>query len=113
MILSQKFPSSKMGSNYFVGYEKDVKVTPMYVFLLKLSGCVKNVNDAKNICFYLSDPKFNDKYLQANIKSYNKKITTTFQGRVPNAGRKCICLSSIIIDSFVKSSKNCYPLKSK
>ena len=70
-----------------------------------MSGYVKNVNDAMTICVYHSDAVFNSKYLKTNIKSHDNKITITFHGKVPNEGRKCICLSAIVTDSIFKSNK--------
>ena len=45
----------------------------MYILVPKMSGYVRNFNDAMKICFYHSDPEFNNKYLKTNIKSYDNK----------------------------------------
>ena len=51
-------------------------------------------------------PVFDNKYLKTKIKSYQGRITTNFNSKVPEAGSKWICLSLTVIDSVFKSGKN-------
>ena len=58
-----------------------------------------------------SEPVYNEKYLEAEIKSYNGKINTNFHNnKIPKEGSKFICLSVIFIDSIFRAGKN-YMLK--
>ena len=57
-----------------------------------------------------SKPVYNEKYLQAKIKSYNGKINTNFHHKkIPREGSQFICLSVILINSVFKTGKNYYP----
>ena len=52
----------------------------------------------------------NEKYLKAKIKSYNGKINTNLHNnKIPKEGSQFICLSVILIDSVLRTSKNFYP----
>ena len=46
-----------------------------------------------------SEPVYNEKYLRAKIKSYNKKINSNYyNNKIPKEDSKFICLSVILID---------------
>ena len=53
-----------------------------------------------------SKPVFSEKYVEIEMKSYNKKNNNT--GKVPMKGFKYLCLSATVLDSVLKSSKNYY-----
>ena len=98
MLIFDDFPCTKMSSKYFVGYNNNEKVTPLCIWLPKMSGYLKNIdvlmfflvedeNYWKNMIKYEevmkrkkfdSGPVFSDKYLKTKVKSYNNKITTSF-----------------------------------
>ena len=47
-----------------------------------------------------SEPVYNEKYLRAKMKSYNKKINSNYyDNKIPKEDSKCMCLSVILIDS--------------
>ena len=50
--MSGKCPSAKKGSMYFVDYKNNKKVTPLCDLLQKISGHVKNSENAKTMCFW-------------------------------------------------------------
>ena len=55
-------------------------------------------------------PVYNEKNLKTKIKSYNGKINTSFHNnKIPKEGSQLICLSVILIDSFLRLGKNYYP----
>ena len=94
----------KKGFKYFIGYKDARKIKPLCIFLLKMSAYRKDFNETKSLPFlikedkllekyneiwekvqniikkeFVSEPVYNEKYLKAKIKSYNKKINTNFQ----------------------------------
>ena len=57
-----------------------------------------------------SEPMYNEKYLEANVKSYNEKINTNFHNnKILKESSQFICLSVILIDSVFRTGKNYYP----
>ena len=59
---------------------------------------------------FVGEPVCNKKYLEAKIKSYNRKIKTNFSyNKIPKEGFQFICLSVILIDSDFGTGKNYYP----
>ena len=57
-----------------------------------------------------SEPMYNEKYLEANVKSYNGKINTNFHNnKILKESSQFICLSVILIDSVFRTGKNYYP----
>ena len=59
---------------------------------------------------FIVEPVYNDKYLKAEIKSYNGKINTNFHdNKITKEGSNLICLSVILIESVSRTGKNYYP----
>ena len=59
---------------------------------------------------FIVEPVYNDKYLKAEIKSYNGKINTNFHdNKITKEGSNLICLSVILIESVFRTGKNYYP----
>ena len=59
-----------------------------------------------------SEPVYgdNDKYIKTNIKVYEDRVNTNFQGKkVPKENASCRCLSLTILDSVIRVNKKCYP----
>ena len=57
-----------------------------------------------------SEPVYNEKYLKANVKSYNGKINRNFcNNKIPKEGSQFIFLSVILYDSIFRTGKNYYP----
>ena len=97
-------------------YRKDFDEIKYISFLIKTDELLKKWNGiwekVKNSLrreFY-SEPVYNDKYLKAEIKSYNGKINTNFlDNKITKEGSNFICLSVILIDSVFITGKNHYP----
>ena len=57
-----------------------------------------------------SEPVYNEKYLKAEIKSYNGKSNTNFHNnKILKEGSQFICLSITLINSVFRTGKNYYP----
>ena len=56
-----------------------------------------------------NEPVNNEKYLKIEIKTYDGKINTNFQGdKLPKEGSHCIYLLAIMIDSVFGIGKSYY-----
>ena len=62
IVISDELSCTKNDFKYFVSYEKNEEVTPFSVLLPKMSGYVKNVDDAKTMCFLIKNEKILVKY---------------------------------------------------
>ena len=108
---------------------------PLCRFLPKMSAYRIDFDETKQMSFFIEDdelfkkyneiqekvkssikkefsrkPVYNEKYLKAKIKSYNRKINTNFHNNeILREGSQFICLSVILIDSIFRISKNYYP----
>ena len=66
-------------------YRKDFNEAKSLPFLIKEDKLLEKYNEiwekVQNIIKkeFVSEPVYNEKYLKAKIKSYNKKINTNFQ----------------------------------
>ena len=57
-----------------------------------------------------SETGYKEKYLKAKIKSYKRKISTSFHNnKTPEEGYQFICLSVSLIDSVFRTDKTYYP----
>ena len=57
-----------------------------------------------------SETGYNEKYLKAKIKSYKRKISTSFHNnKIPEEGYQFIYLSVSLIDSVFRTNKTYYP----
>ena len=97
-------------------YRKDFDETKYMFFLIKSDELLEKHNEIwKKIQNSIkkkldSKPVYTEKYLKTKIKSYNGKIKTNFHNnKIPREGSQFICLSTILIDSFFRTSKNYYP----
>ena len=65
----------------------------------------------KNLIVNLfGEPVWDDKYIKTKIKSYGDRVLTNFQDKkVPKEGVSHKCLSLIMLDSVLKTSKKYYP----
>ena len=65
---------------------------------MKFDKKVKNIEKV-----FDSEPVYNEKYLEAKIKSYKKKIKTNFySNKIPREGSQFIGLPLILIDSVFR-----------
>ena len=79
--------------------------------LKKYTKIWKNVKNLLNIKFDI-EPVYgdNDKYIKTEIKIYDNNVNTNFHGKkIRKEKTACKCLSSIMLDSFVKVKKEYYP----
>ena len=68
----------------------------------KFKNCIKKEIDSESV--------YNEKYLNAKIKSYNRKINTNFHNnKIAKECRQFIYLPAILIDSAFRIGKNYYP----
>ena len=57
-----------------------------------------------------NEPVYNAKCVKAEIKSYIRKISTSFcNNKIPNEDSQFICLSVFLIDSVFRTGQNYYP----
>ena len=59
-----------------------------------------------------SNPVYNEKYIKAKTKFYNKKTNTNFRGNqieIPNESLECVCLSVILLDSVYRKDNKYFP----
>ena len=94
-------------------YRKDFDETKCTSFLIKNDKLLEKHNEiwgkVRNSVkreFYI-EPVYNEKYLEAKIKSYDRKININFHNnKIPKEGSQSICLSVILIDSVFRTGKN-------
>ena len=90
IIVSNNIFLGKKGFKYFIGYEDNDKVTPLYIMLPKMSGYRRNYNETKYMSFLVNEndllERFNeiwDKFSNTIKKgfdsepAYNKKYLKT------------------------------------
>ena len=135
IVVCNKISLGKKGFKYFVGYNNARKIRPLCMYLPKMSACRRDFDETKCTSFLIKDdkllekynevwekvknsikkkfdskPVYNEKYLEAKIKSYNGKINTDFlNDKIPKEDSQFILLSVISIDSVFRTSKNYYP----
>ena len=123
------------GFKYFIGYKDAKRFNPLCIILPKISAYRRDFGETKYMSFLIKDnellekhneiwekvknnlkkefdrePVYNEKYQQAKIKSCNGKINTNFHNnKIPKEDSQFICLSMIMINSVIKTSKNYYP----
>ena len=127
--------ANKISFKYFIGYKSDIGVVPLCIKLPPLSRYVKYFYGNKTMSFMVSDKKlltkyneildkiinllkkgfdsepfYDNKYIKRELKMYNTKIYTNFEGnKIPEEGMHCACLSVILLDSVVMTDKKYHP----
>ena len=103
-------------SHKMSAYRKDFDETKYLSFLIKDDNLLEKYSEiweqVKNSPKkdFDSEPVYNEKYLKANIKSYNGKTNTNFRdNKIPKEGSQLICLSVILTDSVFRTGKDYYP----
>ena len=99
----------------------------MFNALIVIRQCLSKVTDKKLLKNYIkiwekvsnlmyvkfdSEPFYgnNNKYIKTKIKIYKDIVNTNFQGKkVPKENASYKCLSLIMVDSVIKTSKEYYP----
>ena len=129
-----KYNSSK----YFIGYNDNDVIRPLYLFLSQTTGYInkfdknkitmslmikdiqllKNYNKIWKKIEKLMKIDFNtkttygddDKYIKTKIKTYADIIITNFHNKkIPKEKVPCKCLSIIMLDSVIESDEKYYP----
>ena len=121
---------------YFIGYNDDDIIRPLYIKLPQMIGYVKNFDSNKTMSLKVEDNKLlkkydkiweiisdllniefdsepvygdNDKYIKTKIKMFEDKVNTNFQGKdVPKEDAPYKCLSLIVLESVIRVSKKYY-----
>ena len=63
IVISDKFKHSDEGFKYFIGYQEDEIVKPLYIILPQMSGYIKYFeNDGKNMSSFVRNDNVLDKY---------------------------------------------------
>ena len=138
ILVSKKESYSKKNSlKYFIGYNGDDVIRPLFLRLPQMIGYVKHFVSNKTMSFTVSDKKLlkryttiwervsnlmnikfdsepvygdNNKYIKTKIKLYGDKINTNFQGKeTPEENASYKCLSLIMLDSVIRANKIYYP----
>ena len=125
---------------YIIGYN-DNTISPLQLFLPKMTGYLNIFKDGtRKMSFFTnnneflerytaiwekisnlvnkkfdSHPIYNNKYINAKIRSYNNDIITNFRNidnknnKLPEKIKLCKCVSLISLDSIIKINKKYYP----
>ena len=127
----------KNSLKYFIGYNDDDAIRPLFIKLPEMIGYVKYFDSNKTMSFKVSDNKLlteyiktrekvsnlmnikfdsepvycdNDKYIKTKIKFYGDKINKNFQGKkIPKENASYKCLSLTMLDSVIRENKKYYP----
>ena len=134
MLVSKEEPyRSKNYFNYFIGYNDDDAIRPLFIKLQQMIGYFRKFDGNRTISFKISYRKLWKKYnqiwkrvekllktkfdselvfcgndnLKTKTKIYGRNVNTNFQGKKAPYN----CLSIIILDSVVKANKKNIILK--
>ena len=139
ILVSKKEQYGKYNSSkYFIGYNDNDVIRPLYLFLSQTTGYInkfdknkitmslmikdiqllKNYNKIWKKIEKLMEIDFNtkttygddDKYIKTKIKTYADIIITNFHNKkIPKEKVPCKCLSIIMLDSVIESDEKYYP----
>ena len=136
IVVSDRFKHSEEGFKYFIGYQEDEIVKPLYIILPQMNGYIKYFdNGGKNMSFLIknsevwkkykeiwdvtknklnikfhSQPSYENKYLKAKVREFNGSIKINLLGNnVPKENTYYICIACITLDSVLKMNKKNYP----
>ena len=128
---------NKNSFKYFIGYNDNDIIRPVYIKLPRMNGYARKFNENTTMSFIVKDKhllkkytkiwetieelmkiKFESKpvygedvkYIKAKIKMYAGSLITNFHNKnMPKEKAPCKCLSIIMIDSVIKANKKYYP----
>ena len=116
LVSKKESYGTKYSLKYFIGYNDEDAIRPLFIKLPQMIGYVKHFDSNKAMSFKVIDNKLlkeytktwekvsnlmnikfdsepvyadNEKYIKTKIKLYGDKINTNFQGK-KNTKRKCI-----------------------
>ena len=137
LVSKKESYGTKNSLKYFIRYNDDDTVRPLFIKLPQMIGYVKQFDSNKTMSFKVIDNKLlkeytkiwekvsnlmniklhsesvygdNDKCIKTKIKLYGDKINKNFQGKkIPKENASCKCLSLIMLDSVIRANKKYYP----
>ena len=136
LVTKKESYGTKNSLKYFIEYNDDDAIRPLFIKLPQMIGYVKYFYSNKTMSFKVDNKllkeytkiwesisnlmniKFdsesiygdNDKYIKTKIKLYGDKINTNFQGKkIPKENASYKCLSLIMLDSVITVNKKYYP----
>ena len=129
--------STKNSFKYFIGYNDNDVIRPLYVKLSQLAGYAKKFDENVTMSFRVINkqplknynkiwnktedllkinfeirPVYgdNDKHIKTKIKIYSGcTITNLHKNKIPKEKTPCKCLSIIMLESVIKANKKYYP----
>ena len=133
----QESYGTKISLKYFIEYNEEDVIGPLYIKLPQINGYVKCFDSNKTMSFKVIDNKLfkqyaniwgkvsnlmniefdsepvygdYDKYLKTRINIYGDKVNTNFRGnKVPKENTSYKCLSLKMLDSVIRVNKKYYP----
>ena len=137
MVSNEESYGSKNLFKYFIEYNDNDDIRALCMALSQMIGYVKCFESNKTMSFKISDDKLlkrytqiwkkinnfltikfdsepvygdNNKYIKTKIKISDENVNTYFHCKnIPSEKTSCKRLPLIILDSFVKVKKKCYP----
>ena len=136
LVSKKELYGKKNSLKYFIRYNDDYIIRPLFIKLPQMIGYVKHFDSNKTMSFKVIDNKLlkeytkiwekvsnllnlkfdsetiygdNDKYRKTKIELYGDKINTNFQVKtIPRENASYNYLSLIIIDSVIRANKKYY-----
>ena len=119
MVSNEESYGSKNLFKYFIEYNDNDDIRALCMALSQMIGYVKCFESNKTMSFKISDDKLLKRYTQI-WKKINNFLTIKFDSepvygdnnkyiKIPAEKTSCKSLPLIILDSFVKVKKKCYP----
>ena len=136
LVSKKESYGTKNSPKYFIGYNDDDVIRPVFIRLPQMIGYVKSFDSNKTMSFKFGDNKLlkkynkiwgkinnlmniefdsepvygdNDKYIKIKIKTYEDRVNTNFQSKkVHKENALCKCLSLIMLDSVIRVNKKYY-----
>ena len=136
LVSKKESYGTKNSPKYFIGYNDDDVIRPVFIRLPQMIGYVKSFDSNKTMSFKFDDNKLlkkynkiwgkinnlmniefdsepvygdNDKYIKIKIKTYEDRVNTNFQSKkVHKENALCKCLSLIMLDSVIRVNKKYY-----
>ena len=118
---------------YFIGYNDNDVIKPLFVKLPQMTGYPRNFNENKTMSFRINNKQFlknynkiqkkieelmntnyesrtvysdDDKFIKTKIKTYAGSIITNFhKNKMPKEKAPCKCLPIIMLYSVIKANK--------
>ena len=136
LLFLKEFKTIMTHLNYFIGYNYEDKIRPLYIILPQMSGYIKYFeNGSKNMSFKIEDedvhlkyneiwnkiksilnvklrsqPIYDEKYIKTKVKPFNSLINTLFSGdEIPKEKIHYVCIPAVCIDSILRVDKKNYP----